>query len=407
MREHHDTVVIGGGQAGLAMSYHLQNSGREHIILERNRIAERWRSERWDSLAFQFPNASLELPGWRYQGNDPNGFASCEAVTQFIEDYAQAINAPIRCGVKALSLEAGNSPDRFTIRTEGDSIEARHIVIATGPFQRPAIPAAAMQLPGTVFQVHANDYRNPDQLPPGAILVVDAGGSGCQVAEELHGAGREVYLSVRSHGLAPRRYRGRDLFWWLFALGKFDATIESQPNHRIPSPLLLTGANGGHDINLRQFAAAGMHLLGSFLGVEDGILNFAADLEMNLTKADHTLEEFKRLADAYLSSIGENMGDENVVEQPCFVGQPHAPVPQKLSGSQIGAVIWCTGYQGDFGWVRVPVFDAHGNPAQRRGVTTYSGVYFLGLHWMHKMKSGTLFGVGEDAAYLAEQIVVA
>jgi len=237
------------------------------------------------------------------------------------------------------------------------------------------------------------------------VLIIGCGSSGCQIAEELHECGREVYLSVRSHRLAPRRYHGRDLFWWLGALGKFDATIDSQPERRIPSPLLLTGAKGGHDVNLREFRERGIHLLGSFVGIEGSTLHFGADLEANLAKADATLAEFKQLADAYLRSLGERAHAEDNTGEPSHIGQDYEPIALNLGSTPISAVIWCTGYRGDFGWVQLPIFNALGNPVQRRGVTDCPGAYFLGLHWMHTMKSSTLFGVGEDAAYLATQIV--
>src|SRR5215211_1129764 len=232
MRERHDTVIIGGGQAGLAMSHHLRERSREHIILERQRVAERWRSERWESLYFQFPNWSLQLPGYSYKGDQPDAFAHHVEVTRFIENYALFIDAPLRCGADVLSLER-DPTGRFIISTRDAVIEASRVVMATGPFQQPSLPALSPSMPADICQLHASQYFNPEQLPTGAVLVVGAGSSGCQIAEELYRRGQTVYLSVSRHRRAPRRYRGRDLLWWLFAMGRFDTTIDSLPGRKI------------------------------------------------------------------------------------------------------------------------------------------------------------------------------
>src|SRR5262245_20310420 len=234
MRERHDTIVIGAGQAGLAMSYHLQQRGREHIVLERKRVAERWHTERWHSLRFQFPNWALRLPDFTYKGDDPNSFAHHSEIAQFIEDYARHIAAPVRCGADVLSLENDPASDGFLIQTEDSVMTASQVVIATGPFQASAIPGCAVRLPSGIFQVHASRYVNNDQLPPGAVLVVGSGGSGCQIAEELYQSGRTVYLCISPYRRVPRRYRGQDLTRWLLAMGRMDARIDSFPGRRIP-----------------------------------------------------------------------------------------------------------------------------------------------------------------------------
>jgi putative flavoprotein involved in K+ transport len=406
MRERHDIVVIGGGQAGLAISYLLRQRGRQHLILERHRVAERWYSQRWDSLCFQFPNWSLQLPGYGYAGNEPDGFAHRNAVIRFIEDYAHFIEAPIRCGVEVTALEHESASGRFLLRTADALIEASCVVIATGPYQRPSIPYASAALPSDVFQIHASHYREPAQLPPGAILIVGSGSSGCQIAEELRLHGRTIYLSVGRHRIAPRRYRGHDLLWWFLAMGKMDTTIDSLPSRRLPPPILFTGVDGGHDISLRHLAADGVHLLGGFRGIEDGKLMFLDNLDAIIDGADKSLEEFKRAADGYVQTANLKLPEDS--------GQAHrtalAPLLSGFSGEldwrarNVRTVIWCTGYRGDFDWVHLPVFDDHGVPRQRRGVTDCPGAYFLGLHWMYKQKSSALFGVGEDAAYLADII---
>jgi putative flavoprotein involved in K+ transport len=406
MNERHDTVIIGGGQAGLAMSYLLRQRGREHVVLERRRVAERWYSQRWDSLCFQFPKWSLQLPGYGYTGNDPDGFASRDAVSRFIEDYARFIDAPIRCNAEVKALEHEAASGRFLLETGDALIEADSIVIATGPYQRPSIPLASAALPPGVFQIHACDYRNADQLPPGAILIVGAGGSGCQIAEELGLHGRTVYLSAGRHRIAPRRYRGRDLLWWLLAMGRMDMTIDSLPDRKPLTPIMLTGVDGGHDINLRHLAADGVHVLGSFHGIDGEKLLFLDNLGTILDGADKSLEDFMLAAESYRQAAGLELPEDinqafGVARTPLMLGTSRA---LGWRAGNVRTVIWCTGYRGSFDWVHLPVFDAQGVPRQRRGVTDCRGAYFLGLNWMHKQKSSTLFGVGEDAAYLADVI---
>jgi len=405
MKERHDTVIIGGGQAGLAMSYHLRERSREHIILERHRLAQRWRNERWDSLCFQFPNWSLQLPGYEYKAGEPDAFAHHEEVTRFIEGYAGFIEAPVRCGADVVFVDRDSSSGRFVVATRDMTLEASHVVIATGPFQRPSLPALNPSLPTDLLQLHASQYFNPEQLPKGAVLVVGTGSSGCQIAEELYRHGRTVYLSVGRHRRAPRRYRGRDLLSWLFAMGRFDTAVDSLPGRRIPPPLLLTGVDGGHDVDLRRFAADGVGLLGRFVGGTDSALEFGEDLEKSLADADETDAEFRRSVDAHVRMTGIPASDPDSADQPPIpITRTKPATTLNLKAAHVTSVIWCTGYKFDFDWVRLPVFDTHGAPSQQRGVTSCPGVYFLGLHWMHKFKSATLFGVGEDAAYIAEHL---
>ena len=385
------------------MSYCLRERGREHIILERSRIANRWYSERWDSLFFQFPNWSLRLPGFAYAGPDPDGFAHWPQIARFIEDYARFIDAPIRCGANVSSVREGSRPGQFLIETEDTQFLTSHVVMATGPFQRPAVPACSADFPASIFQVHASDYRNPNQLPAGAVLVVGSGASGGQIAEELYQDGRKVFLSVSRHRRVPRRYRGRDVLWWLLALGRMDTRIDSFPGRRKPPSLVITGVNGGHDIDVRRFAADGVTVLGRLLGAADGKIAFAPDSEPILAEADQAYADFKRDADAHGRAEGLDLPEDEPADP-----APAAPLPTistlDLATAGIAAVVWGTGYGYDFGWVKLPIFDAGGAPVQDRGVTRCAHAYFLGLHWMHTFKSGVFFGVGDDAAYLAEYI---
>jgi putative flavoprotein involved in K+ transport len=399
--ERHDTVVIGGGQAGLAISRYLSDQKRDHVVLERARVAERWRSERWDSMYFQFPNWALRLPGFRHGGDDPEGFSHSRDVVRYIEDYARAIAAPLRTGMAVRSLERDS--ERFRIATADATFESSRVVIATGPFQRPFVPPFASALPAHIHQVTANDYRNPNELPPGAVLIVGSGASGAQIAEELYQRGRKVFLAVNRHRRVPRRYRGRDCLTWLLEFGAYETKVEDLRGGMTDPTILVTGVNGGHDIDLRRFARDGVVLIGRMTGVADGAAHFAGDVEPHLAEADRYCAEFKRRVDDHIRDKGLSAPED---DSAAAAGSTpvHAPQRLDLKAEGITSVIWCTGYRSDFGWVHLPIFDARGAPLQKRGVTPCPGAYFLGLHWMHKFKSAAMFGIEEDAEYLARQI---
>ncbi len=402
MSERIETVIVGAGQAGLAMSYCLSQRGREHIVLERARIAERWRTQRWDSLMFQFPNWSIELPGRSYAGSDPEGFSHQNEIVAFMEDYATRIKVPVRIGLEVLSLRAASRPGWYLISTSAGAYEARNVVIATGPYQRPRIPSVAAGLPPDVLQVHAGEYRNPGELPPGGVLVVGSGASGCQIAEELQAAGRQVYFAIGRHRRVPRRYRGHDVFWWRRALGYLDQRAEETPKHQREPPPLVTGVGGGHDVDIRSYAKDGMALLGHVREISGGRVVLAGDLELTLAAGDQTFDDFTKAVDDYL--LGRDMSPS---EAPIPVSPriAHDATDQiDLRASDIRSVIWATGYRLDFRWIELPVFGEDGEPIQRRGATAAPGIYFLGLAWMHKVKSSFLYGVGEDAEYLAARI---
>jgi len=401
--EHVETVIIGAGQAGLAMSYHLRQIGAEHVVLERARVAERWRTQRWDSLMFQFPNWSIELPGRMYSGGDPNGFSHKGEVVKFLEEYCELIAVPLRTGVNVTSLLASSRAGRYRLVTDQGEFEARNVVIATGPYQVPKKQPLSSAFPGHIVQIHAGDYRSPAALPPGAVLVVGTGASGCQIAEELLEAGRRVYLSVGRHQRVPRRYRGRDVFWWRRELGYMDRTTDTTPRaQRMPAPL-ISGVNGGHDVNLRQYAASGVTLLGHLRGVRELRVSFDADLENTLKLGDLTYDDFTRDVDDYVSRTGFDAprlpSDADLPrETPASVGEID------LRAAAVGSVIWATGYTRDFSWVELPILDESGEPVHHRGVTRAAGVYLLGMPWLYKLKSSFLCGVGEDAEHLAERI---
>ena len=374
------------------MSQALSRRGIPHVVLERNRIAERWRSERWDSLRFQFPNWALRLPDFPYSGDKPDEYAPRDDVVRFIEAYAASIQAPVRTGVTVQRLV--RTDEGFALTCDDGVFTARNVVIATGPYQQTVVPDAANGL-GDVFQLTASNYRNPEQLPEGGVLVVGAGASGCQIAEELLDAGRRVYLSVGSHRCVPRRYRGRDFIWWMNALG-WDERVADPAAGRQP-PLVISGAKGGRTVDLREYAAAGMALAGRFSGAWDGVASFAPDLAASLAAGDAAYAAFVAAADAHLDVVAGEGPPATTCPEPTGIES------LDLRAAGIRTVIWATGYRYDFGWVDLDVFTA-GEPEHTRGVTPVPGAYFLGLPLLYKTKSSFLSGVGEDAAYLAEQI---
>jgi putative flavoprotein involved in K+ transport len=400
-----DTVVVGGGQAGLAMSYHLRQRGREHVVLERRRVAERWRAERWDSLRFQLPNRWLELPGKSYAGADPEGFVHHSEVLRFVLEYATEIGAPVRTGIEVTRLRRDDDSGYYSLETTGGPIKARHVVIATGPFQRPMIPDYSRAAPASVYQIDATCYRNPEQLPPGAVLVVGSGNSGCQIADELLHSGRHVFLAVSRHSRVPRRYRSQDVIWWYEKLGRFDVTIDALPGRKYPPTIVLTGANGGYDLAPRHLGSAGATLLGRVLGIFDGRLALADDAADLLAAGDKTYAGFIEAADA-LAATPAMRAEVDQKDYPTSL--PPLDVDSigtlKLTQESIGTIIWESGYGYSFDWVKLPIFHPDGAPAQQRGATACPGVYFLGLHWMHTFRSAVIAYVGRDAAYIADHI---
>jgi putative flavoprotein involved in K+ transport len=398
-----ETLIIGGGQAGLVMSHRLKQRGLAHLVLERQRIAERWRSERWDGLKFQFPNWSVRLPDFCFPHSDPDGFATNREILDFITAYAAFVAPPIRCGVDVKRLRRRDGAEGFLADTSTGLIEAKNVVVATGPYQRAVMPAV-LRDHADLLQVHASRYQNPAQLPSGAVLVVGSGASGAQIAEELLRAGRRVYLAVGRHTRLPRRYRGRDLIWWLSALGIDRTPVEARgPSRLLP---VISGAYGGHSIDFRRFAADGVTLLGRIAAAREGIVDIAADLAQSLAGGDATYAAFLALVDAHVERHGLHMQPDPAArdilpDPPCLV----EPIRRlDLRAEQISAVVWATGYRVDFGWIEIPVLDSRGEPVHRGGITAVPGLYFLGLQWLSKMSSSFLSGVGDDAAVLADHI---
>lgn len=398
-----ETLIIGGGQAGLAMSEHLGKRGAPHLIVERHRIAERWRSERWDSLVANGPAWHDRFPSLAFSDIDPNSFATKDRIVEYFEAIAKQINAPIRCGVEVKSVEMKADGPGFRAETSGGVIEATNVVAATGPFQRPIIPAVVPPDAG-IMQVHSSAYRNPGQLPGGAVMVVGAGSSGVQIADELLRAGKRVYLSVGPHDRPPIRYRGRDFCWWLGVLGMWDAKTREPGMEHVT--IAVSGAHGGHTVDFRKLAARGVTLLGRAGPFKDGVMHCAPDLARNIAQGDAHYLSVLDAADAYVARNGLNLPEEpearRIDANPDCVTDPILQL--NLAEAGITAIVWATGFAVDFGWLKVDTFDARGIPLHERGVSKVPGLYFLGLPWLSRRASPFIWGVWHDAEYLAGHI---
>jgi putative flavoprotein involved in K+ transport len=397
------TLIVGGGQAGLAMSEHLSRHGEPHLILERHRIAERWRSERWDSLLANGPAWHDRFPSRTFSDIDPDSFASASKIVEYFVAHAEKIGAPIRCGVEVTSLRKKADGSGFRAETSAGVIEAANVVAATGPFQRPIIPDLVPADSGVV-QIHSNAYRNPGQLPQGAVLVVGAGSSGAQIADELLRAGKRVYLSVGPHNRPPRRYRGQDFAWWLRVLGKWDAEALDPAMEHVT--IAVSGAYGGRTVDFRRFAARGMLLVGRTEAFKDGVIHFAPDLATNIARGDADYLSILDAADAYVARKGLDLPEEpdarKLEPDPACVVDPIRELD--LAGAGISSIVWATGYALDFRWLKVDAFDESGRPVHHRGVSEVPGLYFLGLPWLSRRDSAFIWGAWRDAEYLAGHI---
>lgn len=398
-----ETLVVGGGQAGLAMSEHLSSCNVPHIVLERARIAERWRTERWDSLVANGPAWHDRFPTMEFSNVAGDAFAPKAAMAQYFEEFAAQIKAPIRCGVDVLSVQKNGDGAGFRVETSQGVIEANNVVAATGPFQRPVIPQIVPQNSG-ITQIHSNAYRNPDQLPEGGVLVVGAGASGAQIADELLRAGRRVYLSVGPHDRPPRRYRGKDFVWWLRELGKWDAETAGPSTEHVT--ISVSGARGGHTVDFRQLAARGMTLVGRAENFADGVMSFASDVKKNVDNGDANYLSLLDEADAHVAAKGIDLPVEsdarNIGPDPECITDPIRDL--NLAQSGVNSIVWATGFTTDFKWLDVDAFDGDGKPMHDRGVSRVPGIYFLGLPWLSRRGSSFIWGVWPDAQYLAGHI---
>lgn len=396
-------VVIGGGQAGLSVSWYLKRDGIEHVVLERDTLVHNWADARWDSFSLVTPNFQCRLPGYPYDGSDPQGFMVGKEIQEYLAGFIASFSPPVREGVAATSVRASDDGG-FTVQTTSGTYLAGQVVVATGGYHTPAIPRLGERLPATVEQVHSARYRNAESLPPGPVLVVGTGQSGAQIAEDLLLAGREVHLAVGGAPRFARRYRGKDVITWLEETGYYDKPVTDKPveertqdktNHYV------TGRDGGHDIDLRAFATQGMTLHGRLRDVTDGSLCFAGDLEANLDHADEVYNGINALIDQHIERLGLDAGEPSRYHP---VWRPYGYRGSQLRADDLAAVVWATGFTRDYRWLHVPVFDGAGHPQHVRGVTPVPGVYFVGLPWQHTWGSGRFAGLDRDAEFVAARL---
>ncbi|NBZ86866.1 flavin-containing monooxygenase [Stagnihabitans tardus] len=392
-------LVVGGGQAGIAMSEHLQRIGLQHVVLEKARIAENWRTARWDSLVANGPAWHDRFPN-RTFSSDPDGFPGKEEVADYMAGYAAQINAPIRTGVTVTKVRRLDSRAGFRVETSAGDFEADYVISATGPFQKPVIPQ--MVEDPAITQLHSTAYRNPQSLPEGGVLVVGAGSSGAQIAEELRRAGRKTWIAVGPHGRPPRAYRGRDFCWWLGVLNKWD--MEYQPGNEHVT-IAVSGAYGGRTMDFRRLAHEGLILTGRAEAYDNGVMTFANDLAANIAKGDADYLAVLAEADAFVTAHGLTLPEEPeahvIPPDPDCVTHPIRSLDLKAEG--IRTIIWATGFENDYSWLDVPVVKDN-KPQHKRGVTDVTGFYFVGLPWLSRRGSAFIWGVWHDAKFVADHI---
>lgn len=403
--EDKNVVVVGGGQAGIAASEHLALCGIDHVVLEKGRIAERWRSGRWDSLVANGPAWHDRFPNLEFTALDPDQFVPKEQVADYFVDYAKMLNAPIETDVTVNRVSVLEKEGRFLVETSKGSLKAKSVIAATGPFQQPVWPKIVPQ-DAPVTQIHSEKYKNPNQLEDGAVLVVGAGSSGVQIADELQKSGRQVYLSVGPHDRLPRRYRGRDYVWWMGVLGMWDD--ERIPPGKEHISISVSGAYGGRTIDFRELAANGMKIVGLTQGYNDGAISFAPDLPGSFAEGDTYYLSFLDQCDDYVSQNGLDFPQEPEARvlgpTPECVSNPIEHV--NLAEAGIKTIIWATGYKPDFSWLDVDTFENDGSPKHIRGVSSVPGVYFLGLPWLMSRGSSFIYGVWHDAKHVADHIFI-
>lgn len=400
--DHYPAVIVGGGQAGLSVSRHLTQAGVRHVVIERDSVAHEWRDGRWDAFTLVTPNWHCVLPGYAYDGQDPDGFMKRDEVYEWVRGYADTFDAPVAEGVEVRRIEK-DADGAFTVHTSAGTITADSVTSATGGYHRPITPAWASELPESIMQLHSHHYRNAQQLPEGNILVVGTGQSGTQIAEDLHLEGRSVHLAVGRAPRVARFYRGRDCMTWLADMGVYDIPVSTRGlAKRESTNHYVTGRDGGRDIDLRAFATQGMMLHGRATGIDEGAIRFDDSLATNLDHADSVAESIKNDIDAYIAAEGIDAPSE----------QRYAPVwtPEvqqtSVSLDELDAVVWAIGFRADWSWLGdLDVLDAEGHPAHDRGATAVPGFQFVGLPWLHTWGSGRFHAIARDAAHVAGLIV--
>lgn len=399
--EHYQAVIVGGGQAGLAVSWHLTRAGVRHVVIERESVVHEWRDGRWDNFTLVTPNWHCRLPGYSYEGADPDGFMTRDEVYAWAHHYADTFDAPVAEGV-AVERVARRDDGGFTVATSAGTITADTVTSAVGGYHRSVTPAWAEQLPASVQQLHSHRYRNADQLPDGRILVVGTGQSGTQIAEDLHLEGRHVDLAVGRAPRVARFYRGKDCMTWLAEMGVYDIPVATRGlSKRESTNHYVTGRDGGRDIDLRKFAVEGMTLHGRALGIADDSILFDDSLAHNLDHADSVAESIKNDIDAHIARGQLDAPAEDRYTPPW---QP-ADGPSRLRVADLDAVVWAIGFRADWSWLGdLPVLDADGHPVHDRGSTAVPGFQFVGLPWLHTWGSGRFHAIARDAEHVAGRI---
>ena len=404
-----EVIIIGAGQAGLCTSYRLSDHGIDHVVLERGKLGESWRKRRWDGFTLVTPNWTIRLPGAEYRGPDPDGFMGRDDFAAYLARWAGRFGCPIRTGVAATGLGRGGNGGLRVDTTDGP-LEAPAVVVATGTMQTPRRPALAEFVSPRIRQLDAETYRNPGGLVPGAVLVVGSGQTGGQIAYDLRRSGRRVLLSAGGAMRVPRRYRGRDCVAWLDELGFFDRTPDmlDSPAQRFRAEVQVSGRDGGRTVGLHCLHREGIELLGRLTAADGEKMQFADDLRHNMENADRFSRTFQEGVDAFVERNGIDAPlptDEELDGEP---PQGDWSVSHRLSvdlrGENVTTIVWATGFSYDFSWIDFPVRDEMGYPVTNRGATSVPGLYFMGLNWMVKRKSGLLYGVGDDARHVAAHI---
>jgi len=410
-----DTVIVGAGQAGLGVSYFLQQNGRKHIIFEQGRIGESWLSQRWDSFKLNTPNFMNVLPGFPYDGLEPDGFWRPDELVDYFQRYVELFQLPVRTGVTVVSVELSEDQGHFIVKTKTkgqkeESITSRSVVIASGSQRTPKFPAIRSRLPDDIVQLHTADYHNAAALPPGAVVIVGSGQSGCQIAEDLLSAGRTVYLCTSKVGRAPRRYRGRDILdWWIdmkFLEVTF-ASLEDKAISHAAQPHVSGLGRYGHTVSLQYLARQGAVILGRLLDIEESHLVLNDDAAAHVHFADEFSQRIKDGIDTYLAQAG--ITPPPIEADPADVPDPQAECASllrrlNLHEAKVSSVIWATGFTSDFSWIHLPVLDDEGRPIYQRGISPVRGLYFIGFPWLNSRKSGIIYGIDEDAHFIADAI---
>lgn len=404
LKDHYSVVVIGGGQAGLSMSYHLTRKEIDHVVLERNQIGHSWRNQRWDSFCLVTPNWQCNLPGFPYAGPEPKGFMKKADIVAYLEAFVASFQPPVFEGVAVKQLRK-LSDGLFEIQSTHGTLTAKQVVVAVGGYHKPRIPRVSEKVPAHIRQIHSSEYRNPAQFSEGNILVIGSGQSGCQIAEDFHLAGRHVHLSVGSAPRVARRYRGRDVVEWLADMGHYDMPVELHPQKeavRGKANHYVTGRDGGRDIDLRVRAKEGMQLHGRLINCVDGVMHFADDLTKNLDNADQSSENIKNMIDGFIAENGISAPNE-ARYVPVWTPEDGGSCID-LIAENITGIVWSVGFESSFDWIDLPIFNGKGYPNHYRGVSREPGVYFLGLPWLHTWGSGRFSGIARDSEFLLEQI---